>query len=312
MSAHTVTKISSPKVFIIILNWNGLTDTIECLESLQKITYPNYNVVLVDNASAGNDVAVLGERFGDYLHIIQNDQNYGFAKGNNIGIRYALDKGADYVLLLNNDTVVDPGFLDELIKVAEADGRIGILCPHMYAYDQPDRLVFTGPAQVDFWRNGPRRHPTFDRRGPVIRTEIAQGAAMLITRKTTETIGLLPEEYFFGVEDLDYSVHASRAGIGIAVITTAKIWHKLSRSGNKLNAALVRHQYRGWQIMRRKYLSPGRYFLSTATSVFWATKRLSVQLLRDVVHGNFHEVGASFSMMGQAIKGLLWHTPSGK
>lgn len=301
-----------PTVSIIVLNWNGLDDTIECLESLRRITYPNYNVILVDNASSGKDVVLLRERFGNYIDLVQNEENYGFAKGNNVGIRLALGRGADYVLLLNNDTVVDPVFLDELISVAEANTRLGILCPNMYSYDEPDRLVFYGAIQVDFWRSHVKQQPKFNCQGPVIETEVALGAAMLIARKTIEVIGLLPEEYFFGVEDVDYSVRASRAGIGIAVVTKANIWHKISRSGSKLNASLVRHQYKGWQILRRKYLSPPEYFLSTATSLICAGRRWSIQLVHDVLHGNFHKVGSSFRRMRQGIKGLLWHRHSGE
>ena len=297
--------MNPPKVSIITLNWNGLEDTEECLASLQTVTYPNYDVIVVDNASTGNDVAVLREQFGDYAHIIQNDRNRGFAAGNNIGIRHALENNAEYVFLLNNDTVVDPAFLDELVRVAETDQSIGIFCPNIYAYDQPDRLVFTGPIKADFWRNSIKRQPKYDCRGPVIKTEVALGTAMLITRKTIEVIGFLPEEYFFGVEDVDYSLHASRAGIGIAIVTTAKVWHKIGRSGSKLNTVAVRHQYMGWQIMRRKYLSTTSYFLSTATSLIWTTKRSSVQLLHDVRHGNYHDIRVFYRTMREAIKGLL-------
>ena len=308
----TSSDTNHPKVSIIVLNWNGLDDTIECLGSLKRITYPNYNVILVDNASTGNDVAVLREQFGDFIYIIPNDRNYGFAAGNNVGIRYALEKDADYVLLLNNDTTVDPAFLDELIKVAESNARIGILCPHIYSYDEPDRLAWTGGAQVDFWRSHVKRLPEhrYDIEQPVIETEVAIGTAMLITKKTIEAIGLLPEEYFFGVEDVDYSVHASRAGIGIAVIAKAKIWHKFSQSGKELNASLVRYQYNGWQILRRKYLPPHYRFLSTATSLIWAGRQLPAQFLHDVLHGNWHSVRMRCAMVREAIKGLLHHPRS--
>ena len=110
-----------PKVSIIVLNWNGLDDTIECLESLRDVTYPNYRVIVVDNGSAGDDVRILRERFEECAHIIANDRNYGFAEGNNIGMRYALDSfDPTYLLLLNNDTVVAPDFLDKLFKVADS------------------------------------------------------------------------------------------------------------------------------------------------------------------------------------------------
>ena len=118
MSKERSEKVTA-KVSIIILNWNKYEETIECLDSLRNITYPNYNIILVDNGSEGPDVKILGERYGNYINIIKNDKNYGFAEGCNIGLRYALsNKNPDYVLLLNNDTIVDPNFLTELVKVA--------------------------------------------------------------------------------------------------------------------------------------------------------------------------------------------------
>src|SRR3989338_5442408 len=127
--------MKQPRVSVIILNWNGLDDTIECLESLKKITYPNYEVILVDNASSGDDVAQLRKKFGKYIKIIQNDKNYGFAEGNNIAIRKVMKENkSKYVLLLNNDTVVDAKFLDELVKTGESDPKVGIVGPIIYNY----------------------------------------------------------------------------------------------------------------------------------------------------------------------------------
>ena len=122
------------KVTIILLNWNGKEDTIECLESLKHITYPNYEILLVDNGSTDGSVECFRERYPG-MEIIENGENLGFAEGNNVGIRRAMDEGADYVLLLNNDTVVDPEFLGELVKVGESDPKIGIVGPKICYYN---------------------------------------------------------------------------------------------------------------------------------------------------------------------------------
>ena len=112
----------SQKVSVIILNWNGLDDTIECLESLRRITYPSYEAVVVDNASSGDDAQVLRQKYAQYAHIIENDKNYGFAEGNNVAIRYALKhSNPNYFLLLNSDTVVAPAFLGIMVDDAEGD-----------------------------------------------------------------------------------------------------------------------------------------------------------------------------------------------
>jgi len=112
----------------------------ECLESLRNITYPDYEVIVVDNASEGNDVRILREKFGDYIHIIENDKNYGYTGGNNIGMKYAMaHHQPDYILILNNDTVVAPNFLTGMIGAAESDDSIGVVGPKVCYNDPPDR-----------------------------------------------------------------------------------------------------------------------------------------------------------------------------
>lgn len=121
-----------PRVSIIILNWNGLEDTINCLESLKKITYPNYEVIVVDNGSKGNDADVLEEKYKGYIKLIRNKENLGFAEGNNVAIREVIKEGkADYILTLNNDTTVEPNFLDELVKCAQRHSKAGSVQPKL-------------------------------------------------------------------------------------------------------------------------------------------------------------------------------------
>jgi len=116
----------SPKVSIVLVNWNNLEDTVECVDSLVRCTYPAHDVTVVDNGSDGDDAMQLRERFGEAIRLIESTTNVGFAGGSNLGIRDALDRGADYVLLLNNDTVAGPEFLDELVASVGGDPGIGI------------------------------------------------------------------------------------------------------------------------------------------------------------------------------------------
>jgi len=295
----------TPHVSIVILNWNGLKDTIECLESLQKVTYPNYEVTVVDNASEGNDVKVLREKFAGYVHVIENDKNYGFAKGNNIGIRHALQESPGYVLLLNNDTAVDPGFLDELVTAAEADKRIGIVCPVVYWYHQPDQLWFSGKRKVHLFRGTITPDRRMDESQPVVDTEFATGAAMLIRREAIQKIGLLPEYYFFGMEDLDYSLQALRNGFRIAVVAKANVYHKGSQSVGGLAAARIGYSFRGWQIVRRKYLSTAGYLLATVYGLAWAGMQFSTVLFGYVCRGDRRGVFVVLQKTAQAIKGTI-------
>jgi GT2 family glycosyltransferase len=226
----------APRVSIIILNWNGLDDTVECLDSLKKAAYPNYEVIVVDNASSGNDVATLRARYGDYVHLIANDKNYGFSEGNNIGMRYALERQCDYVLLLNNDTVVDADFLTELVSVAESDHTIGIEGAKVYYYDPPNRLHTVG-GKVHWWVGIIRHYGDVQDDGQF--DQIAQrgyvyATAMLIKRQVMEQVSLLDSTFFFGIEEYDYCARATRAGFKVVYVPKSRVWHKVGASRKKL------------------------------------------------------------------------------
>lgn len=223
-----------PKVCIVILNWNGLEDTIECLESLKKITYPNYEVVIVDNASEGNDAHVLREKFGDYIRLIRNDRNYGYTSGNNIGIRYALkNASADYLLILNNDTVIAPDFLGEMIKVAGGDASIGIVGPKVYYYDLPDRIQSAG-AKINMRTSqnsviGVMELDTGQYDLPQ-EVDYVSGCCLLMKQELIPKVGLFDESYFCYWDETDYCARAREAGDSLLCAPHAKIWHKKSVS----------------------------------------------------------------------------------
>jgi len=225
--------IKSPKVSIIILNWNGLDDTIECLESLKKITYPSYKVILVDNASERNDVEVLRDKFGDYIQIIENDRNYGFAEGNDIGMRYALKEGTDYILLLNNDTVVDPEFLTELVNVAESHERAGIVGPKFYDYDKPDAIQSCG-GKLNLWTGGfhwiGMHEKDSGQYEKVFEVDNILGAALLAKASMIIEVGMLDPIFFANWEETDWCMRARKRGYKIICNPKAKVWHKISRS----------------------------------------------------------------------------------
>ncbi|MCR4287544.1 MAG: glycosyltransferase family 2 protein, partial [Deltaproteobacteria bacterium] len=131
------------KVFVIVLNWNGYQDTIECVESLKGVDYPDLEIIIIDNGSIDDSVEVLRRRFPALL-VLETGRNLGFAGGANFGIRRALNDGADYVIVLNNDTVVDEGFVRELVEAAREHKDAGILCSKVYFYDRPDAIWYAG------------------------------------------------------------------------------------------------------------------------------------------------------------------------
>ncbi len=289
MKGYSEPDMSQPKVSIITLNYNGLEDTIEYLESLKKITYTNYEVIVVDNGSEGNDAQVLEERFGDYIHLIKNDRNYGPAGGYNIGMRYVLDNSnPDYLLLLCNDTVVDPEFLTEMVKVVEADPAIGMASAMIYHYDEPDRLHLIGD-KIDLWKldialtlgliRGVIRRKILRRkeidRGQYDSIEEVEQIAFwcaLLKRRSVESIGLLAEE-FFGFETIDFSIRAREAGCKVVYAPRAKVWHKF-RSTNRIDGFFQYYGSRGLFRVMKQYATPWQYrfFLIQFFAVhFWFT-----------------------------------------
>ena len=306
--------MNKPKVSVITLNWNGLENTIECLESLKKINYPNYEVIVVDNGSEGNDAQVLEEKFGDYIHLIKNDKNYGISSANNIAIRHALNiSNPDYLLLLDNDTVVDPEFLTEMVKVAEADPAIGIAAAKIYYYDEPDRLQFVS-GKIDFWRGdligmrGVERvlgRKEIDRGQHDSIKEVEQVGfwCALFKRRSVESIGLFDERYFYTWEGPDYCLRTWEAGYKIVYIPKARVWHK-GQSANKLDGFIeyynprnrfrfmrqhaTRWQYRSFLI----YFFVVHFWLATAYYLIWLRRpRLLLSFYKGVRDGLFHSRG---------------------
>jgi len=220
-----------PRTIIILLNWNGLSDTLECLASLQHLDYPNYKVIVVDNGSTDDSVGVIRKQFSDAT-LVENEENLGFTGGNNVGLRHALAQGADYALLLNNDTEVKPDFLRHLVTAAEADPAIGIAGPTIYYYEQPD-LIWSAGGSID-WRRGQTQMvglnaPDVGQFGAAPReVDFVTGCAMLVNRAVMEQTGLLDERFFAYYEEAEWCVRAQRAGFKIVHVPQAGLWHKIT------------------------------------------------------------------------------------
>jgi len=265
---------ANPKIAIIILNWNGWRDTVECLESLRAASYDRFDTIIVDNASSDGSV----EKIMDYLSrnkspglqiiscsleeaknavkneidaekalsgrkiiVIRNDENSGFAEGNNIGIRYTIRTlDPDYALLLNNDTVVDSHFLDRLIESAESDNRIAVLGPKIYYYDYKGKkdfvqsvggyvnwFLYPGYHNIGGFEDSGEAEPSgFKER------DYVSGAAMMIKAAHLRE-DTLDSTYFFGCEDVDFCLRVKKQGGVIANCEKSHIWHKVGVSRNK-------------------------------------------------------------------------------
>ncbi len=245
-----------PKVSIILLNCNGKEFTIDCLKSLQKINYKNYEVIVVDNGSDDGFVSIAKKQF-PYVKLIESKKNLGFAQGNNVGAELALKNGSDYVLLLNNDTVVDRNFLKELVNTAESDKTTGITGPKMYYFDSPKKIWFAG-GKLDIKR-GLFDHIGYkeldsDRFSKQKEVDYMTGCTMLIKKEVIKNLGLFDPVYFAYVEDIDFCLRTRKAGYNIMFVPEAKIWHKVSSySGGESSPFKTYFKNRNILIFMRKH-----------------------------------------------------------
>jgi len=299
-----------PSVAVVVLNWNGKQDTIECLESLDRVTYPNYDVVLVDNGSTDGSVSSFRQRF-PRIPILETGANTGFAGGNNVGIRWGLEKGADYVLLLNNDTVVQADFLDELVSVAQSDRSIGFAGPKIYYYDyngSKDVLACAG-AEFKIWK-GRLVHVgagTVDRgRYDVVReVDYVEGSCLLARTEMISNVGLLNPDYFLYWEDTDWCIRAARAGYKAVYVPAARVWHKVPvRTEGKGSQA---YYYFGRNViwLVRQHAS-GRQRVRFALSFFfiemWRTVLVSLVLHRSITQARAYISGILNGLRGPSLK----------
>lgn len=205
------------RVIAVVLSWNGREDTLACLRSLEG---EDVEVIVVDNASEdGTAEAVTG------VELIRNERNLGYAGGMNVGIRRALERGADAVLLLNNDVEVEPGAIAALADALDAAGGV---CPVIVFADQPERVWYAG-ASFDPRRGYNGRHRT-DRPAGVVATDRVCGAAVLLPREALDRVGLFDEALFAYAEDTDWSLRASAAGLPLLVAPVSRMRHKVSAS----------------------------------------------------------------------------------
>ncbi|MBI4132468.1 glycosyltransferase family 2 protein, partial [Candidatus Parcubacteria bacterium] len=230
-----------PRVTILILNWNGGPDTVTCLDSLKELRYPNFHVIVLDNASSDNS----WELFAKYpkpnypLEFIQTGSNLGFGGGNNVGLRKALAEGTDYVWLLNNDSAVTPEALHALIAAAESNPTIGIAGPLALTMETPARVWFAGGTFNWLKTRGTHRcygELADDRRAHApadsapIDVDYVTGGIMLIKRAVFDDIGLLPGDYFLYYEDADFNTRAAKQSWRRILVPQAVVYHKGSAS----------------------------------------------------------------------------------
>jgi hypothetical protein len=220
--------ILPPRVTTIILNWNGMVDTMECIESVRNLDYPDMRIVVVDNGSTDDSTTVMRQTYPS-ITLLESKRNLGFTGGNNLGIVKALEMGTDYVWLLNNDTVVDRDALRKMVQTIGNSPDVGIASPVIYFHDPPGQVQFCG-SYIDWERKR------------IVKLKVGEpypsngvnvslwGTALLIRRDVVERVGFLNDKYFAYHEDEDYCMRVARAGIRAIVVPEARVFHKNSRS----------------------------------------------------------------------------------
>lgn len=224
------------KIAIIIITYNGLNDTLECIESINKsLGNINYQIIVVDNNSKINEASIVKDRYPE-IHTIRSKINGGFSYGNNLGIKYAIENDFEYCMLLNNDTLIDKKMIQLLLS--QADGNT-IVVPTMFYADNPTTIWYAG-GYIDKW-TGNAKHKRMDLTICVDSLQeeecsFATGCCVLVSCNIFKKIGLLDEKLFMYCEDTEFCIRALNNGVSIRYIPKAKLWHKVSKSTGGSNS----------------------------------------------------------------------------
>ncbi len=221
-------------ISIIIVNYNGAKDTLDCLKSLNMISNSEMEIIIVDNKSTDDSLKILKESQKKYeFTLLKALDNKGFSAGNNIGIKYAMSKGTDYFVLLNNDTVVKPDFLDKLMKGFKVSNDCGITTSRILYYENPNKVWYAGGAlNMVTSRTEHFYYKCIDAITDTTpkKVSFASGCCMCISRNVIEKIGLLDEDFFLYEEDTEYCHRIHDYGFSIWYIPDSIIYHKVSAS----------------------------------------------------------------------------------
>lgn len=273
-----------PSIYIIVLTYNQYAFTEACLHSLLLVEGSNHKVILVDNGSSDGTPGKVINTFGSNIVVIQNDTNLGFAAGNNVGIRYAIEMGADFVMLLNNDTVVRPDFLKPLMNVLDSQPAAIAVTPKIYFLrnDQNPKLWAAG-GKIHLWSGmvENRGRGSFDNNqfGTIQEIDFASGCCILIKTQHLIEIGLLNDDFFAYYEDVDWCLRAKKKGWKIFYVPGSIIWHAAGVSSNRgknINGAknpLVHY------LVARNHL----WFLRRYTNTLQFATALAVYLLMNLL-----------------------------
>ncbi|PJE81436.1 hypothetical protein COU58_02455 [Candidatus Pacearchaeota archaeon CG10_big_fil_rev_8_21_14_0_10_32_42] len=276
---------SQPKVSIVFVNWDGKKDTFELLNSLKKISYPNYDVIIVDNGSSESIEEEFNTKYGRYATLILNKKNLGLAEGTNIGIREALKRKSKYILTMNNDMHVDKKFLTILVEKMEKNKEVAVAGPKIY-YSNPSNMIWSAGCDYHLWGFKSRHQNEIDQR-QADKKEFVDGidCVLMMRSKILEKIGLLDKDFFIMDEFTEWCLRASKRGWKLLFVPDSKVWHKVSSNlgkseiGSKIS---VYYWSRNWLLDIKKNKNFLYFFLililhSTVFAIYRSLKYIKNQ-----------------------------------
>lgn len=291
-----------PLVSIITVNYNQSEVTCDFIESLNKVTYPNFEVIVVDNNSTEDDPSIIKQRYPNII-FIQNPINYGFAAGNNFGLMRA--KG-DYVMLLNNDIEVPPHFMEPLVDKLENNPKIGAVSPKIKFYYQPDTLQYAGftPINNITMRNaaiGFRQKDTgqFEKDR---KTAYAHGAAMMVPMRVVKEVGLMSYIFFLYYEEADWCARIAKAGYSMYYVHNSHVLHKESISTGKLSTLKIYYLNRNRIVFMRRNIQGREFYLGLAYQLLVAIPKNAFKYL---LKGKFALFFAYYRAIGWNLKNIF-------
>ena len=295
---------SVSSVWLITLGLNNARDSIECIGSLKELNYPSFDILYVDNGSEDVEFQQVADAFTD-IHIMRMKENVGMARGFNAGIAHALRQGADFVFMINNDTIVDRDLLRLLVEAGEQDARAAILVPKIYHYDDRDIVWSAGsrfrrfPPAIIIRRGNQADDGQFDSQQDL---EFATTCALAFPRAALQELGLLDANFFFFNEDYDFCLRAREAGFAIRFVPGAKMWHKVSRStkAGSRNPFFWHTHGRSEEIFCRKHRKH-RLMTGSIHKLY--------MILRMIAEGKIHGVGSFLAGMRDGRKAEIKPVP---
>lgn len=289
--------MNAPLIFGITLNWNRRDDTLQCLESLVKSDFPNFRILVVDNGSEDGSPEAIKEHYPSVEQII-NGKNLGFAGGFNQGFKFALNAGAEYILIVNNDTTVAPDML-KLLFNAILPEQVGVVSPIILYANKPNKIWSAGAGRNPWTLELTENHGRGQTFSEITERDFLSGCGMLIKRVVLENVGLFDDRFFMYYEDSDFALRVRQSGYKMLLVPQARMWHAVSQSSDgtdspnerywmgKSSVLFFRKHIHGWRrllifplrfgsifkntllLLRRKKLSSARAYLRGSWEGIW-------------------------------------------